>query len=124
MATGENTYHDNAGRSVDVDLLYTVAAHQVAYVDGFLGISAADGDSGDSVALITDHQVYQFTVPTALAVSKGDTVYIDTTDLTGHLPDESGYAKASGANLVALFKAIEDQDANDCVRGILLPEGV
>ena len=124
MATGESTHHDNAGRSVEVDLTSTVAAHQVAYVDGWLGITAAAGDSGNSIALITDRQAYQFTVPAALSVSKGDTVYIDTTDLTGHLPDESGYATSSGANLVALFKAIEDKDANDNVIGILLPEGV
>ena len=124
MATGENTYHDNGGRSVEVDLTSTVAAHQVAYVDGWLGIAAGAGDSGDSVALIADHQAYQFTVPTALAVEKGDTVYVDITDLTGHLPDGTGYAKASGSNLVALFKAIEALDANDHVIGILLPEGV
>lgn len=124
MATGENTYFDNAGRSVEVDLTSTVAANQVAYVDGFLGISAQSGDSGDSVALLVDRQAYQFTVPSTLSVSKGDTVYVDVTDLTGHIPDTTAYSTSSGTNKVALFKALEAKDSSHNVIGILLPEGV
>lgn len=124
MATGKDTNFDNAGRAVNVDLTYTVEAEQVAYIDGFLGLTNRSGDSGDTIALTADHQAYQFTVPTTLAVSKGDTVYVDVTDLTGHIPDDTAYSTSSGANKVALFKALEDKDANHCVTGILLPEGV
>ena len=124
MATGKSTYLDNGGSAVNVDLRYTVEAEQVAYVDGFLGITVRSGDSGDTIALTTDHQAYQFTVPSTLSVSKGQTVYVDVTDLTGHIPDDTAYSTSSGANKVALFKALENKDANHCVTGILLPEGV
>lgn len=124
MATGDNTLFQSDGKSVDADLLHTVSANQIIYVDGFLGISVTAGESGETVALNIDRREYQFTVPAALDVSKGDTVYIDTTDLTGHIPDESGYATSSGANTIALFKATSDKDGNNVVTGLLLPEGV
>lgn len=119
MAVGD-TYLESDGKGVNVDLLYTVTKNQVAYVDGFLGIILDDGDSGDTVAINTDKREYQITVPTALAVSKGDTIYIDVTDLTGHTPDSTAYYKTAEANTVAFMKATQDQDANDVVTGILL----
>lgn len=119
MAVGE-TYLESDGLSVNVDLLYTVTARQVAYVDQFLGIVLSDGDSGDSVAMNQDKREYQLVVPTALAVAKGDTIYIDVTDLTGHTPDSTAYYKATGSNRVAFMKATTDQDDNDVVTGILL----
>ncbi len=124
MATGDNTWFNSDGKSVEVDLLYTVTNMQVAYIEGFLGIAVGAGDSGDTVALTIDRREYQFTVPAGLSVGKGATVYIDTTDLTGHTPDDTGYATSSGANLVALFKAVTAKDGNNVCRGILLPEGV
>lgn len=123
MATGK-TYYESEGASVQVALSHTVAASDVAYVEGWLGIAAGDGDSGDTIALTISREEFQFEVPAGLSVSKGDTVYIDTTDLTGHTPDGTGYATSSGANLVALFKATSAKDANNIVTGILLPEGV
>ena len=124
MATAVNTYFDNEGRAVDVALLYTIAAKDVVYIEGFLGISVAAGVSGGSAVVLVDHRAYQFTVPTGLAVAKGDTVYVDISDLTGHHPDDTAYSTTSGAGLIALFKAVEAKDANDVVIGILLPEGV
>lgn len=122
--TGEDTCLDNDGKSIDVDLSYTVLANQVAYIEGFLGITGRSGDSGDMIALNIDQRAYQFTVPSTLSVSKGDTVYVTVADLTGHTPDDTAYTTSSGAGNVALFKALEDKDANNVVRGILLPEGV
>ncbi len=130
-----NTYFDNDGKSVDVTLRYTVVAGQVAYVVengdslGWLGITVEGGDSGDVIALNIDQRAYQFYVPDSLSVAKGATVYIDTTDLTGHKPDDSSYSTSSGANKVALCKAIAAKDTtggtgNHFVIGILLPEGV
>lgn len=119
MAVGD-TYFESDGKSVNVDLLYTVAKNQIAYVDQFLGIVLADGDSGDSVALNQDKREYQLMVPTALAAVKGDVIYIDVTDLTGHTPDSTAYYKAADTNRVAFMKLTSDQDANDVVTGILL----
>jgi len=124
MATGAKTYFESAGRAVNVDLLYTVSAEDVLYVDGFLGVAAADGESGNNIALTIDHSEYQFSVPAGLTVVKGNTVYIEVADLTGHKPDDTAYSTTAGAGKVALFKATKAKDVNNNVRGILLPEGV
>lgn len=118
--TGENTYFDNDAKSVKVLLTATVAKNRVAVAEGWLGISSGSGDSGEEIALQVDDRAYQFTVPTALAVVKGEIVFITVADLTGHYPDDTAYTKAAGAGKVAFFKAMEDQDANDVVVGKLL----
>lgn len=119
MATGD-TYFDGDGKSVEVTLSYTVAKDKVAYVEGWLGIANNDGDSDDLITLSIDMRSYNFEVPTALAVSKGDTVWVDITDTTGHYLDGTGYAKAASSNLIRLFRAEADQDTDDMVRGVLL----
>lgn len=119
MAAGDSTYLESDGKSVNVSLLYTVPAHKVAYADGWLGISAQSGDSGSSIALQVDDREYQFTVPSGLSVSKGQIVYIDVADTTGHVPDDTAYSTTSGANR-PLFKATADKDANHVVTGKLI----
>jgi plastocyanin len=122
---GENTYFDNDGKAVNVTLSYETEALAVAYVDGFLGITATSGESGDEIALTIDRRAYQFTVPASLDVSKGDTVYIILANVDiDHEPPDDAYTTTSGAGRKALFKAIEDKDSNNVVVGILLPEGV
>jgi len=120
MAAGDNTYLESDGKAVTVLLTSTVAKNQVAYVEGWLGIAADDGDSDDYIALSVDHREYQFIVPTALDVSKGDKVYVDQADLTGHLPDSTAYTKTADGTKLLLFIATSDQDANDVVTGILM----
>lgn len=117
---GENTYKESDGKAVNVTLSATVSRGDVVYADGWLGIAAESGVSGDSIALIIEPVEYQFTVPAALSVSKGDTVYIDTAQVTGHIPDDAGYATASGAGLLPLFKATADKDVNNVVTGIFI----
>jgi hypothetical protein len=105
---GENTYLEHDGKSIDVKLSYTTPALQVALVEGWLGITVESGDSGEEVALLQDDRVYQFTVPAALTVAKGDTVYITIASVTGtHIPPDGAYSTTSGAGKVALFKAVE-----------------
>jgi len=117
---GENTYLESDGKSVEVDLLYTVPEGQLAVVEGWVGVAAESGDSGDRIALSSDDREYQFTVPAALDVDKGDIVYLEVADLTGHIPDDSAYSTSPGAGKVALFKATMDKDDNDMVTGIML----
>ena len=126
MATGQDTWFDSGGEAVTVTLTSSVLGNnQVVYVEGWLGLSNRAGDSGDQIALTIDHNVYQFSVPAGLSVSKGDSVYVDVTDVTGHIPDDTAYSTTGGANKVALFKAVSDKDATShMVLGILLPEGV
>lgn len=119
-ATGASTHLESDGKAVQVALTSTVAKDQVAYVEGFLGLVTMDGVSGGKTNLTIDDREYQFTVPAALAVAKGDVVYIDVTDLTGHTPDDSSYYKAAGSNRIRLFKATAAQDGNNMVTGILL----
>lgn len=118
--TGKQTYKESDAKGIAVTLSHTVVANQVAYVEGFLGVTEKSGDSGDSIGMSIDHAQYQFTVPSTLDVDKGNTVYIDITDLTGHVPDSTAYSTTPGSNKVALFKATSDKDANNVVTGILL----
>ncbi len=117
---GENTYLESDGKSVSVTLSASVDKNQVAYVEGWLGISNDAGENGDTISLSVDRREYQFSVPAALAVSKGATVYVDVTDLTGHIPDDTAYYTATGSNRVALFKATAAKDGNNVVTGVLI----
>lgn len=119
MATGD-TYFESDGKAVNVDLLYTVGKAEVAVVDGWLGIAGQSGDSGDQIALIVDDREYQFYVPSGLSVSKGDIVYLEVADVTGHTPDDTAYGTSAGAGKIAFFKATADKDDNDLVTGIML----
>lgn len=119
MPSGELTYFESDGKSVDVTLSFTVEALQVAYVEGFLGIVNQRGDSGDLTSLNIDGREYQFTVPEDLALVKGDICYITVADLTGHIPDDTAYTNTAGAGKVPLFKATMDQVGTLCT-GILL----
>jgi len=116
---GQWSEFESDGKAVNVTLSYTTPAKQVAVVEGFLGITNEAGVSGEVVALTQDRREYQFTVPSTLTVNKGDTVYVDTTDTTGHIPDDTAYSTTSGSNS-PLFKATSAKDANNCVTGILL----
>lgn len=124
VATGAETHFDNDGKAVDVDLTATVAASQVAVSQGFLGITGSAGVSGDTIALNIDQRAYQFTVPTSLTVNKGDIVWVDMADLTGHTPDDSAYSTSAGSGKRALFIALATKSATHMVPGILLPRGV
>ena len=119
MAVG-NTFFESDGKAVNVDLTATVVKAQVAVVDGWAGITGSAGESGDTIALIADDREYQFEVPGTLDVSKGDIVYLEVADVTGHTPDSTAYSTTSGGGKVAFFKATSDKDANDIVTGILL----
>lgn len=120
MATGENTYQESDGKSVQVALTSTVAKGKVTYADGFLGIALADGISGQNVNLNIDDREYQFTVPSGLSVAKGQVVYVDVTSLTGHYPNDAAYSTSAGSNKIRLFKATAAKDGNNVVTGILL----
>ena len=117
---GENTYFESDGKAVNVLLSATVEKNMVAVVEGWVGITGASGDSGDYVALSVDDREYQFTVPSTLDVAKGDIVYIEVADVTGHIPDDTAWSVEAGAGKVALFKATSAKDANDVVTGIML----
>src|SRR5690606_30165058 len=111
---------ESDGKSVSVTLSSAVSKNQVAYVEGWLGIANQGGDDGDVISLSVDRREYQFTVPSGLSVSKGATVYVDVTDLTGHIPDSTAYYTAADTDRVPLFKATAAKDANHVVTGILI----
>lgn len=119
---GENTYFESDGLSVDVDLLYEVDANQLVVVDGWLGIAEVDGESGDTIALNVDLREYQLTVPSGLSVAKGEIIYIEIADLTGHDIDDSAYSTSAGSGKVALGKATTEKDVNNVVTFIMFPQ--
>jgi outer membrane protein assembly factor BamB len=120
MAVGKLVYKESDGKAVDVDLLYTVEAQQLAVVDGWAGITVESGDSGDTIALDLAQVERQWEVPASLSVSKGDIVYLEVADVTGHTPDDTAYSTTAGEGKIALFKATTDKDDNNVVLGITL----
>lgn len=120
MTTGASTYKESDGKSVTVRAGATVVANQVAVIEGWLGIAVRNASSGDYVALRVDQQEYQFVVPSGLSVAKGDVVYIEVADLTGHTPDDTAYSTTSGAGKRAFFRATAAKDSNNVVTGIML----
>ncbi len=121
MSVGD-TYGESDGKSVTVALISTIEANDVVYANGWLGISVADGNSGDRVALTIARTEYQFVVPSGLSVSNGDIVRLDTTAISAtNIPPDNAYNKnALSATNINLFKATADKDANNVVTGILL----
>lgn len=116
-------YLESDGKAVSVTLSYTTGAKEPGYVQGWLGIVEESGDSGDSVALTIDRREYQFKVPAALNVSKGDTVYVTLASVTAHEIDDDAYTLTGGAGTLALFKATSDEwttGGETWVTGILL----
>lgn len=120
---GENTYLESDGKSVEVDLLYDVEKGQLVVVDGWLGIANASGNSGSPITLSVDGREYQLTVPAALNVAKGDVIFVELADVTGHKPDDSAYSKSAGAGKVAAFKATMDQNTDNVVTAVMLGPG-
>lgn len=111
------------GNSVPVSLLYTVAKDRIAVVDGWCGIAASDGDSGDDIYLTVDDREYLFTVPAGLSVTPGVIVYIEVADVTGHYPDDTAFSTSAGAGKVAFFKATGTKNADNLVPGVMLGRG-
>jgi hypothetical protein len=119
MAVGDSWFESD-GKAVDVTLTAAVLKGRVIVAEGWLGIAGSNGEIGDTIALIVDDREHRFEVPAALAVAKGDIVYVTIADLTGHYPDDAAYVTTAGAGNVALFKATADKDANNRVSGIML----
>ena len=105
-------HHESDGQSVQVALTASVEYNQVAVVESWVGITESRGDSGDTIAMTTDDHEYQWPVPDSLSVAKGEIVYVDTADLTGHTPDSTAYSKTSGAGKIKLFKATAAKDTS------------
>ena len=122
MAT-MTTAIESYGRGVSVDLLNTVAKNDAVYADGFVGVAAADGESGDAIILDIEQKEYQFDVGTSLSVSKGDIVYVTLASVTAQVIPQSALSTTSGAGKKALFKATEARASTGIVRGVLLPQG-
>lgn len=121
-----DTYFESCGRSIVVDLVYPVSANNPVLIDGWVGIPASDGASGDSIAINIDSDVYQWVAPGGLSVSAGDTVYVTIASVSGahEIPDNAYTTTADGANTVAIFKAVRDKDANNMVEAVLLSKAV
>lgn len=127
MATGD-THFDSDGKAVNVDLSYTVVKGQVAVVEGWLGLASDSGDSGDTIALNIDRRGYQLVIPGTLSVAKGDIIYVEVADVTGHTPDSTAYSTTSGAGKQALGRAATAHytgvNSERVVDIILLPDTV
>jgi hypothetical protein len=120
MAVGKLVYKESDGKSVNVTLSYSVEAQQLAVVEGWAGITFEAGESGEEIALDIAPVERQWEVPASLSVNKGDIVYLEVADVTGHTPDDTAYSTTAGEGKIALFKATTDKDDNNVVLGITL----
>lgn len=121
MPTGKKTYLESDGKALNVDLVSNyVQKDQVIYAQGWVGVTCESGDSGDTVALDIAARERQFTVPSALSVSKGNIVYLILANRTGNVFADNAYSTSAGSGRVAFFKATADKDANNVVTGIML----
>lgn len=118
--SGLLSYFDNDGKAVNVTLTAAVAKGQVVVAQGWVGIAESNGIIGETIALAIDDRAYQFTVPAALAVAKGEIIYLVLSSVTGHTPQDAAYTKVPAAGSVAFFKAMEAKDANNVVIGRML----
>lgn len=108
------------GKAIPVTLSSAVSNGDLIYVSGWLGIANDDGVSGATIGMTIEDFEYVFHVGSGINPQKGNIVYIDTTQLTGHLPTLAGYSLSSGSNLIRAFKATKNKDSNNYVRGRFL----
>lgn len=124
------TYQESQGASVQLALTATIEAGDAVYVNGWLGIAADDGVSGDIIAVTIKEEEYQFELGGSLNPDVGAIVYVTLSGVTGHTIPTSALSLSSGAGKRALFKttAARFASATDAavyyVTGILLREEV
>lgn len=98
------------GNTVEVDVTSSVAEGDLAFVQGWLGFVPRAQVSGETTALNIEDAEFDVILPTSLNLSKGDEVWVDTTDLTGHIPDSTAYATSDGGSDTKLGRCVTDQD--------------
>lgn len=125
FAVGQDIAEDAEGEAVTLTLTATVNAKQIAYINGWLGVTVASGASGQNIALEVCEKVYQITLPAALsAVAVGNIVYVTLASVTGHTPQTAAYTLTPGAGKQALCRVVEvygaDSDGNYVVAALLM----
>jgi hypothetical protein len=111
----------SGARAVQVTLTNTVEAEQLAYVDGFLGVTFEAGESDDVVALDREPQIVDLAIPSTLyaAVSVGDWIYFDSGEVTGHTLNDAALTDTATDN-VRLMKVIKKISGTDyTIRAVL-----
>jgi len=128
--TDKSAFIESNGNSVRVTADAAVSKGEIVYWDGFLGVLADTSTSAEDAILTIDQREYQFYVPDAVSVSKGDVVYIDVDSLTGAPADDDYDTDDSGMTTPrALFMATSDKvtangSGKHYATGILLPHGI
>jgi len=120
---GENGHKLNTGLSVEIEVTSDIATGELAYVDGFLGFNVRAIESGESGVLDIEPSQWDILLPTALNLSKGNRIYVDVTDLTGHIPDDTAFSTSAGGSKKLWALAMTDQDGTTGqVRILQLPQ--
>lgn len=108
MAVSAHRYSN--GHKVDVALTSAVVEGDLIYAEGWLGFTPNEAASGESVALNIEFAEFDVILPTSLSLTKGAEVWVDVTDLTGHIPDSTAYYTASGSNRRRLGRCVSAQN--------------
>ena len=81
------------GNTVEVNITNDVTEGDLAFVDGWLGFVPRDQVSGEMTALNIEYAEFDLILPVALGLNAGDEVYVDVTDLTGHIPEDTALGR-------------------------------
>lgn len=100
------------GKAVEVVLTADTTKGTPVLLDGFHGITMADGDSGETVAIEIAQREHEIVVEAGVTATKGSILYIDTDGVVGNTNTDRAFMKVTVA-----------KDANNVVWGILLPQG-
>ena len=122
MATNLPVADESDGKAVNVTLSYDVDANTLVYAEGFFGISATDGASGDVIALTIESMEYQVELPGGLDPAKGAILYAAAP--SGYSANEvqsADLSTSSGSGKVPVFKVTGVKDSDGIATVILLP---
>ena len=102
------------GQSLNVVLAQTVLKGQPVFADGFHGVAMTNGVSGETIAIETSNREFEHEVAGALAVSKGNVLYITTDGSDVVSKTDTGRTfgvatTAKDANNVIWYKLVENR---------------
>lgn len=108
MADNAITYFNDDGKSIPVTLDYTTPGGSFVYIDGWFGITGADGESDDPVALNVDERSYQLHLPDSVNPAVGDILYVTVASVTGaHAIPDAAWSTSAGSGKIAVAKVIQ-----------------
>lgn len=107
-----NAVRLNTGKAADVTITSAVETGDIFVADGFAGINPRDAESGDTVAMNIEVAQFDVLLPASLSLTKGDSIWLNTADVTGHIPNDTAWGTSDGgAGWILYGRALTDQNS-------------